>query len=97
MLKGPINISRPRPWDIVISALMVLPENQKRRLWFVVDELATLQNLRRLPMDLAESHKYGGCFLVGFQSKPQLEDIYGKNSAESMLNLFNNKLFSRCT
>lgn len=83
--------------DIAISSLMVLPENQKRRLWFVMDELAALQKLPRLPMGLAESRKYGGCFLVGFQSKPQLEEIYGKNSAEAMLDLFNTKLFFRCT
>ncbi len=83
--------------DIAINALMVLPENQKRRLWFIMDELAALQRLPRLQMGLAEARKYGGCFLVGFQSKPQLEEIYGRNSAESMLDLFNTKLFFRCT
>ena len=51
--------------DIAINALMVLPENQKRRLWFVVDELAALQKLPRLQTGLAEGRKYGGCFLVG--------------------------------
>ena len=83
--------------DIAINALMVLPANQNRRLWFVIDELAALQKLPRLQMGLAESRKYGGCFLVGFQSKPQLEEIYGRNGAESMLDLFNTKLFFRCT
>ncbi|MBP6950945.1 MAG: type IV conjugative transfer system coupling protein TraD [Alphaproteobacteria bacterium] len=83
--------------DIAINALMVLPENQKRRLWFVIDELAALQKLPRLQAGLAEGRKYGGCFLVGFQSKPQLEDIYGRNAAEAMLDLFNTKLFFRCT
>lgn len=83
--------------DIAINALMVLPSDHKRRLWFVMDELAALQKLPRLQMGLAESRKYGGCFLVGFQSKPQLEEIYGRNGAESMLDLFNTKLFFRCT
>ena len=83
--------------DMAINALMVLPPDQKRRLWFVMDELAALQKLPRLSMGLAESRKYGGCFLVGFQSKPQLEEIYGRNGAESMLDLFNTKLFFRCT
>lgn len=83
--------------DIAINALMVLPPNQKRRLWFVIDELASLQKLPRLQMGLAESRKYGGCVLAGFQSKPQLEEIYGRNGAESMLDLFNTKLFFRCT
>lgn len=83
--------------DISLNALMVLPENQQRRLWFVVDELAALQKLPRLQMGLAEGRKYGGCLLVGFQSKPQLEDIYGRNAAEAMLDLFNTKIFFRCT
>lgn len=83
--------------DMAINALMVMPANYDRRLWFVIDELAALQRLPRLSMGLAEGRKYGGCFLVGFQSKPQLEEIYGRNGAESMLDLFNTKLFFRCT
>ncbi|MDP4154876.1 MAG: type IV conjugative transfer system coupling protein TraD [Bacillota bacterium] len=83
--------------DMAINALMVMPANYDRRLWFVIDELAALQRLPRLSMGLAEGRKYGGCFLIGFQSEPQLEDIYGRNGAESMLDLFNTKLFFRCT
>ena len=83
--------------DIAINALMILPENQKRRLWLVIDELAALQRLPRLPMGLSEARKYGGCILIGFQSKPQLEDIYGKNTSDAMLDLFNTKIFFRCT
>lgn len=82
--------------DISINALMVLPENYQRRLWFVIDELAALQKLPKLQSGLAEGRKYGGCFLVGFQSKPQLEEIYGRNAAEAMLDLFNTKVFFRC-
>lgn len=40
---------------------------------------------------------YGGCLLVGFQSKPQLEEIYGQNAAEAMFEPFNTKIFFRCT
>ena len=83
--------------NIAINALMVLPESHKRRLWFVIDELAALQRLPRLAQGLAEARKYGGCLLVGFQNKPQLEDIYGKNASDAMLDLFNTKIFFRCT
>lgn len=83
--------------DIAINALMVLPPDQKRRLWFIMDELASLQKLPRLQMGLAEARKYGGCFLAGFQSRPQLEEVYGRSAADSMLDLFNTKLFFRCT
>ena len=83
--------------DMAINALMVLPENYTQRLWFIIDELAALQKLPSLQMGLAEGRKYGGCFLVDFQSKPQLEEIYGRQGAESMLDLFNTKVFFRCT
>jgi type IV conjugative transfer system coupling protein TraD len=83
--------------DITINALMILSENQQRRLWFVIDELAALQKLPRLQAGLAEGRKYGGCLLVGFQSKPQLEEIYGRQGTEAMLDLFNTKVFFRCT
>jgi type IV secretory pathway TraG/TraD family ATPase VirD4 len=83
--------------DIAINALMVLPEDYTRRLWFILDELAALQNLPSLQRGLAEGRKYGGCFLAGFQSKPQLEEIYGRAAAETMLDLFNTKVFFRCT
>lgn len=83
--------------DITLNALMVLSENQNRRLWFIIDELAALQRLPRLQMGLAEGRKYGGCLLVGFQSKPQLEEIYGRQGTDAMLDLFNTKIFFRCT
>lgn len=83
--------------DMAINALMVLSEDYSHRLWFIIDELAALQKLPSLQMGLAEGRKYGGCFLVGFQSKPQLEEIYGRQAAESMLDLFNTKVFFRCT
>ncbi len=83
--------------DIAINSLMALPEDPKRRIWILIDELAALQKLPSLHMGLAEGRKYGGCILVGFQSKPQLEDIYGRHAAEAMLDLFNTKIFFRST
>lgn len=83
--------------DMAINALMILPEDRKRRLWFVIDELAALQKLPRLQAGLAEARKYGGCIFAGFQSKPQLEDIYGRDQSEAMLDLFNTKIFFRST
>jgi len=81
--------------DIATNALMTLPQDPSRRLWFVIDELISLQKLPSLQMGLAESRKYGGCFLVGFQGKPQLENLYGQKEADAMLDLFNTKIFFR--
>lgn len=83
--------------DIAINSLMTLPQGNNQRLWFVMDELTALHRLPRLQTGLAEARKYGGCFLVGFQSKPQLEEIYGRSTSDAMLDLFNTKIFFRCT
>ena len=83
--------------DITTNALMTLPQHPERRLWFVIDELIALQKLPSLQMGLAEARKYGGCFLVGFQGKPQLENLYGQKESDAMLDLFNTKLFFRCS
>jgi len=46
---------------------------------------------------MAESRKYGGCVLAGVQSFPQLNALYGANKAQSLLDLFNTKIFFRNT
>ncbi len=81
--------------DIAFNAIMILPKDQTRRLWFIMDELSALQKLPSLETGLAESRKYGGCFLAGFQSKSQIEKIYGRHGADTMLDLFNTKIFFR--
>jgi type IV conjugative transfer system coupling protein TraD len=83
--------------DISMNSFMTLPQDPKQSMWFVIDELPALQKLPCLQLGLAEARKYGGCFLVGFQSKPQLEEIYGDKASHAILDLFNTKFFFRCT
>lgn len=83
--------------DTAINALMTLSPAPKRRLWFVIDELPSLQRLPSLETAMAESRKYGGCTLAGIQSFPQLSTLYGQHQAQSILDLFNTKIFFRNT
>lgn len=83
--------------DTAINALMSEEPDPKRRLWFVLDELPALQKLPSLETGMAEARKYGGCFLAGVQSFPQLINTYGQNQAQSLLDLFNTKIFFRNT
>ncbi len=83
--------------DTAINALMSEKPDSKRRLWFVLDELPALQKLPSLETGMAEARKYGGCFLAGVQSFPQLINTYGQNQAQSVLDLFNTKIFFRNT
>jgi len=83
--------------DTAINALMTLSPDLNRRLWFIIDELPSLQKLPSLETAMAESRKYGGCVLAGVQSFPQLTATYGQNQAQSILDLFNTKIFFRNT
>lgn len=81
--------------DIAINALLSLPEKEDRRIWFILDEVTTLQQLPYLKPALAEARKFGGCFVIGLQNKALLESLYGPKGASGILGLLNTRLFFR--
>lgn len=70
--------------DIAIGAIMSMAPDPDRRLYCIIDELPTLQRLPSLSDFLARARKYGGCGILGFQSYPQLEAIYGIQDAAAI-------------
>lgn len=72
-------------FSVAVRSLLELTPDFARRLWFVIDELPTLNRLRDLESLLAESRKYGGCALLSLQSPSQLEAIYGRESTQTIL------------
>jgi len=83
--------------DTAINALMSTPPHSGQKLWFIIDELPALHKLPSLETAMAEARKYGGCILAGIQSFPQLSKTYGQNQSQSILDLFNTKIFFRNT
>ena len=81
--------------DIAVNTLLSLSPNPQRRIWFILDELASLQPLPSLLASLAESRKFGGCVLIGLQSIAQLEKIYGVAGAKEISSLLNTRMFFR--
>ncbi|RMB09043.1 type IV secretion system DNA-binding domain-containing protein [Eilatimonas milleporae] len=81
--------------DIVVSAIMTLPENMNRRIFYIIDELTTLNALPSLPKALAHAAKYGGSGIIGYQSKPLLEGKYG-NAAAAISGGCHTKCIYRC-
>ncbi|NRB11502.1 MAG: type IV secretion system DNA-binding domain-containing protein [Rickettsiaceae bacterium] len=63
------------------------------KMWFILDELPALKKIPALKTGLAESRKYGGCFVAGIQNIFQLEEAYGKATSSSLLDMFNSKFF----
>ncbi|CAO5683187.1 MAG: Coupling protein TraD [Holosporales bacterium] len=78
-------------FNIGIKAIMDLPSDPNRRIWYIVDELASLNKLPCLDMALAEGRKYGACLVLGFQNFAQMQSLYGRDGATSMKELMVNK------
>ncbi len=81
--------------DIAVNALLSLPENSKRRIWVILDELGSLQQLPYLTSALAEARKFGGCFVIGIQSIAQLAKTYGHEGGREISSLLNTRFLFR--
>jgi type IV conjugative transfer system coupling protein TraD len=81
-------------FSIALASLMKLPINRERRVWFIVDELASLHHIPDLEMFVTESRKFGGCGLLATQSLSQLDDIYGKSAQTIIGNISTRVVFA---
>lgn len=70
--------------DWLVLRLLNEPTEAQRRVWFVIDELASLQKLPQLHTAIVEARKSKNPLVLGFQGKAQLEYLYG-HLAEVML------------
>jgi type IV conjugative transfer system coupling protein TraD len=83
--------------DLSLNALLSQDQQAsnriwQRRIWFIIDELPSLQKLPALTYGLAESRQFGGSFVISMQLMAQLREIYGKDGAESISGLCRNRL-----
>lgn len=78
-------------FNIAFKSIMDLNPHSNRRVWFIVDELASLNKLPSLDMALAEGRKYGACIVLGFQNMAQIQEIYGIQGVKSMRELMVSK------
>ena len=80
---------------IAIKNLMKLNEDNGRRVWFIIDELASLQKIPTLMTALTEIRKYGGCIVLGFQNLSLIEKIYDKTTVRAISDLTGTKVIFR--
>lgn len=80
---------------MTMSGILGLKADRNRRIWIFLDELPSLHKLPILPEFCAEGRKFGGCTVAGLQNFPQLEETYGTNSAKSIWDLLNTRVFYR--
>ena len=82
--------------DLLVLRLLNTPEPDQKAVWFVLDELASLQRLPQLHTAITENRKSKNPLILGFQGKAQLEVIYG-HMAEVMLSQPATKIFLKTT
>jgi type IV conjugative transfer system coupling protein TraD len=72
--------------DLFSRKLLSLPESNKRRIFFVLDEFGMLQKLQSIVPILTQGRSKGGGVLIGIQDLGQIEKIYGKEHRQSIVN-----------
>lgn len=82
---------------VSLATLMLqsMGENSERRVWFIIDEMPSLQRIPELAETLAEARKFGGCFVLGMQNMAQLVHVYGRELAKSIFDLMNTRMYGR--
>ncbi len=81
--------------DVAAKSVLSLNPSFSRRIWFFMDELASLHRLPSLIDTLSRSRKYGGAFAASIQDIHQLRTIYGQDEAKTLTGLFNTHLCYR--
>lgn len=81
-------------FDVLITSTLSMPvHGTPRPMWFVCDELGSLEQLSSLEAGLTKGRKHGARFLCGIQSTAQLDGIYGKEKATTLRSCYRNALF----
>lgn len=71
--------------DIAISALLSSPDDEARRVWFMLDEFATWGRIASITDLLTKARKKGGVGVLGLQSISQIRETYGREGAQTLL------------
>lgn len=78
--------------DILATSILSLPPSETRRVWMIIDELASLERLNSLEAALTKGRKHGLRIIAGLQSTAQLEHLYGREKAIVLRSCFSNLL-----
>lgn len=74
--------------DVICTSVLSLPDDEDRKLWMVLDELASLEKLASLENALTKGRKKGLRVVAGLQSTVQLDEVYGSNGAQVLRSCF---------
>jgi type IV secretory pathway TraG/TraD family ATPase VirD4 len=78
--------------ELIVSKIMNQAQAQnQQKIWFIIDELASLGRMPSLNILMQEGRKYGACVVSGMQSISQLYAYYGEADASNLIGLFRTK------
>jgi type IV conjugative transfer system coupling protein TraD len=80
---------------LAMQSIQSLKANRNKRVWLIMDELASLHRLEMLSDTMADIRKFGGCVAIGIQSIAQLEFLYGNHEASAITDLLNTSVYFR--
>jgi len=81
--------------QIMMNEVLSLPDDLNRRIWFFLDELATLGRMDALLQAFALGRSKGLCVVAGIQDIGKIEYLYGRELAKSISNTFSTNIFLR--
>ncbi|MEY8214743.1 MAG: type IV secretion system DNA-binding domain-containing protein [Colwellia sp.] len=76
--------------SIVVREVLSLPDCNKRKFWFVLDELADLPKTEALEKWLSLCRSKGARTIAGTQNISQIQEKYGDKATETLTSLFSN-------
>lgn len=76
----------------VVSAVLSLRPDSSRRVWLILDELASLGLVSSLTDALTKGRKFGLAAVLGVQSVSQLRGAYGRENATTLLSCLRNSV-----
>ncbi len=79
--------------SLIFNKVMSLTPSDSRRIWLFWDELPKFGKVEEIENALADGRKYGLCFVAGFQNAAQLRKIYGKDGADSIMDLLRTRVY----
>jgi len=77
--------------DLAIVHHLSLPKDPDRRIWYCIDELAAVGQISRLPELRNVGRDKGAGTIVGAQSFPQIDPIYGVDGRKALVGGFATK------
>lgn len=83
--------------ELSLTQIMDIGIDKNRKIWTIIDEMASLGTIPALPTIMTEGRKYGVCVVAALQSLNQLYNNYGQYSGSSIFGQFGTAFFFRNT